>query len=127
MGFDASDIRRGMDVYTRDNVYLGSVLDVRPAATDRERRTPQERANSDAADQSRAQNGELFGPMPTAPLGNSGPSVQSAARAYASSPDSARPLGRGTLTVGRWLGPIGRRTVSLDEVQTVSLERVVLR
>ena len=121
MGFDVRDIRRGMDVYTRDNVYLGSVLEARPGPAFSEQAGAGPRP-----EEASEPNGELLGPMPTAPLGNPAPQQQGAARGYAASPDGARPLGRGTLRVGRWPGP-GVRTISLDEVQTVSLERVVLR
>jgi hypothetical protein len=36
-------------------------------------------------------------------------------------------FGQGAITVGRWWGLIDRRTIALDAVQIVSLERVVLR
>ena len=65
--------------------------------------------------------------MPTQPLGNPGPSTQSAHALYAVQSDGAEPLGRGAIEVGKWWGLVGRRTIPLDAVQTVSLERVVLR
>jgi len=52
---------------------------------------------------------------------------QSASQRYATSPDDARPIGAGAIRVGRWWGLLAQRTVPLDDVQTVSLERVVLR
>jgi hypothetical protein len=122
MSFDRRDIRPAMDVYTRDNVYLGTVLDVIPG--------PQARAGERVAADARqtsAVNGELLGPMPTQTIGNRGPSTQSARADYATDPDAAQPLGKGTLIAGKWWGLIGRRTIPLDDVQSVSLERVILK
>ena len=121
MSFNGHDIRRAMDVYTLDNAYLGTVLAVAAGpASAREQVAPDAR-------QSSAVSGELMGPMPTGPLGNHAPRVQSAANQYATAGPDDQPLGAGTLTVGRWFGPLGRRTIPLGDVQTVSLERVVLR
>jgi hypothetical protein len=36
-------------------------------------------------------------------------------------------LGNGSMVIATLLGMFGRRTIPLDEVQTVSMERVVLR
>jgi hypothetical protein len=122
MSFDRRDIRTAMDVYTRDNVYLGTVLAVIPG--------PQDRAGEPVAAgarQTSAVNGELLGPMPTQTIGNPGPSTQSAHALYAVEPDSAQPLGKGALVAGKWWGLIGRRTIPLDDVQSVSLERVILK
>jgi hypothetical protein len=121
MGFDRRDIRRGMDVYTRDNTYLGNVLEVitGPAMEQRVRVSPDAR-------QSSSMSGELRGPMPTLPLGNRGPINQSARADYATLPDAADLIGAGTLVVGKWWGLRGRRTLSLKLVQSVSLERVAL-
>lgn len=123
MSFDNRDIRPSMDVYTHDNVYLGTVLKIIP-----ERGMPATADQPvDGSTQSSAVSGELMGPMPTMPIGNPGPHTQSARAGYTTQPDSARPLGQGTLRVGKWWGLLGRRTLPLDAVQTVSLERVVLR
>ena len=78
--------------------------------------------------------GESLGPMPTAPLGNWGPTEQSAARRYATVGGRVgHPLGGGRILVRRWLVGLDPRTLwprarwlPLDLVQTVSLERVVL-
>jgi hypothetical protein len=122
VGFDQRDIRRSMDVYTADGVYLGQVLAVQPGpAAERGHRVGED------ARQSSEVNGELLGPMPTAPLGNDGPLNQSAAALYAAVPRGRQPWGDGELVVGRWWGLRGRRRIPLDAVQTVSLERVVLR
>lgn len=121
MSFDSRDIRKNMDVYTFDNVYLGTVLGLSTG-----------HAGADetvgvTARQSSTVNGEMLGPMPTLPLGNQAALKQSASAAYATARDSARPLGHGTITVGKWWGLSGRLTINLRDVQTVSLERVVLK
>lgn len=123
MGFTVRDIRRAMDVYTRDNVYLGTVLEVipGPAAPDGKPELSPEVLQSSAV------NGEWLGPMPTEPLGNRGPANQSARARYAVGQEAAERIGRGALRVGKFGGLVGRRLIPLDAVQTVSLERVVLR
>ena len=119
MTFDARDVRVGMDVFTSDGVYLGTVrrvvfgpLVVRPRPVS-------------SAEGSRV-SGERLGPQPTGPLGNPGPTTQSARQGYASAPDDAVPLGAGTFLVGRLPIPLGWRRIPLRDVQVVSLERVVL-
>src|SRR5690242_15540709 len=119
MSFDRRDIRPAMDVYTRDNVYLGTVRAViagEPA--------PVAEQVPESARQSSAVSGELLGPVPTQTIGNRGPYTQSAGERYATDPDAAQPLGRGAIVVGRWWGLVGRRTIPLDDVLSVSLERV---
>ena len=122
MSFDRRDIRPSMDVYTLDNAYLGTVLKVIPNA-----QTAMAEQVAADAHQGSTVSGELLGPMPTLPIGNFAARVQSASELYATEPDDAKPLGRGTLEVGQWWGVLGHRTIPLDDVQTVSLERVVLR
>jgi hypothetical protein len=119
MSFDSRDIRLGMDVYTLDGVYLGTVRRVWPGPPSLD---PVPTASAEAS----VPHGELLGPMPTAPLGNTAPCVQGAAAGFGSAADDAAPLGHGAIEVGRWWGLLGRRTIPLDAVQTVSLERVVL-
>ncbi|MCZ7575324.1 MAG: hypothetical protein M5U01_42785 [Ardenticatenaceae bacterium] len=120
--FDFRDIRPSMDVYTLDNVYLGTVLGLIPGLpTSGGDQVPRE------ARQSSEINGEMLGPMPTRSIGNRGPHTQSAHELYAVKLNTARPIGMGAIRVGRWWGLVGRRTIPLDAVQTVSLERVVLR
>ncbi len=121
MSFDRRDIRKAMDVYTLDNVYLGTVLDVLrgPPSSFTQTVAPPARETSIV-------NGELLGPMPTQTIGNMGPSKQSAAAAYATAADGAQPLGEGRLVVGHWWGLAGRQTIPLATIQAVSLERVVL-
>jgi hypothetical protein len=120
MSFDDRDIRRSMDVYTLDNAYLGTVLSIRPGPV----RAPAPR--SPAARQSSGVSGELLGPMPTQPIGNLSPLKQSASAGYGTAED-AIPIGAGELVIGSWWGLVGRRVIPLADVQTVSLERVVLK
>ncbi len=110
-----------MDVYTMDNVYLGTVLRIIVDSTTPARPAP------GAAEPGSSVQGELLGPMPTQPIGNPGPTAQSAPARYASTHDTAEPLGAGTILVGKWWGLVERRVISVDLVQTVSMERIVLR
>jgi len=121
MTFDTRDIRVGMDVYTADGSYVGTVRKVLlgPAPSRRPPQVSQREAS--------AVLGELLGPQPTAPLGNPGPEQQSARNAFATSPDDALPLGAGRFAVGRLPVPLGWRWFSLDDVLVVSFERVVLQ
>jgi hypothetical protein len=121
MSFDRSDIRRSMDVFTRDNVYLGTVLAVVEGPA-----PPPEAQVPAPAQQVSAVNGELLGPAPTQTIGNPGPTTQSARAGYATAADAARSVGKGAITVGKWWGLGGRRTIPLDAVQSVSLERVIV-
>jgi len=122
MSFDRRDIRPSMDVYTLDNAYLGTVLAVVPEPA------PQATESTPAPDrETSAISGESLGPMPTQRVGNAGPRTQSARAQYAAQPDDAERLGHGAITVGKWWGLAARRTIPLDAVQTVSLERVVLK
>lgn len=120
MSFDVRDIRVGMDVYSADNVYLGTVRRVLTRPVVQRERVPREF-------QASLLPGELLGPMPTATIGNPGPSTQSARRRFASLPDGAEAIGHGRIIFGRLPLPLGWREVTLDDVLAVSLERVVLR
>lgn len=122
MSFDHRDIRTRMDVYTLDNVYLGPVVTVVPGPVGCE----VERVLEEARQSSKV-NGEMFGPVPTQTGGNPGPKTQSAAALYATEPHDAHSLGQGAIKIGRWWGLIGRRTIPMENVQTVSLERVILK
>ncbi len=122
MSFDHRDIRVSMDVYTLDNAYLGTVINVVPGPP----ALSGEGVLAEAL-QTSVTNGEMFGPVPTQMNGNPGPKTQSAAALYATEPDTASSLGEGSIKVGKWWGLIGRRTIPLSDIQTVSLERVVLK
>ncbi len=122
MGFDIRDIRPSMDVYTLDNAYIGTVLGVVPGETE-----PGSERVPGKARQSSKTDGEMLGPMPTQQLGNRGPRTQSARALYATPPDGATPVGRGAINVGKWWGLAARRLIPMGEIQSVSLERVVLR
>lgn len=122
MSFDRADIRPAMEVYTLDNVYLGTVLAVTPGPPHADP-TPERPATMHSS----AVSGELMGPMPTQSLGNTGPQRQAAGAGYASAGDGAAPLGQGSFTVGKWYGLFGKRSFPLDAVQTVSMERIILR
>lgn len=119
MSFDCRDIRPWMDVYSFDQVYLGIVLQIRRGPAE-----VQERILPDAL-QTSSVSGELLGPMPTQPLGNPAPGNQSASAHYATTPD-AESIGAGELVVGKWRGLLERWVIPIADVQTVSLERVVL-
>ncbi len=119
--FDHRDIRASMDVWTADNYYLGTVRQVTATRTAaRAHMEPSKRREGGFS-------GEMLGPVPTQSLGNTGPVTQAADAAYATNGDGARSLGGGTMTVGHWAGLIKRRSIALDLVQSVSLERITLR
>ncbi len=122
MSFNRRDIRRTMDVYTCDNIYMGTVLAVTDGASvhARESLVPEPAQASEVS-------GEMLGPMPTIPVGNLGPVNQGARAGYATGAGSPDVPGPGSLTAGKWWGLRGRYVIPLDAVQTVSLERVILR
>lgn len=120
-GFDHRDIRVSMDVWTADNNYLGTVRRVTGTRTaTRAHMEPSKRRVGGFS-------GEMIGPVPTQSIGNTGPHTQAAHAAYATNGDGAKSLGGGKLTVGLWAGLIKRRSIALDLVQSVSLERITLR
>ena len=127
MPFDRRDIRPGMDVYTHNNVYLGNILSIQPGLATGDNPIAEGARVKGHPLHGSTSSGELLGPMPTQPLGNRAPIVQSSHAGYAATADNARSLGQGHLTVGKWYGLLGKQIISLDRVQTVSLERVVLR
>lgn len=121
MALDTRDIRVGMDVYTADGVYVGTVRKVSfgPA--------PQRGEPAVAVREVSVVPGELLGPQPTAPLGNPGPETQGARNAFATVRDDALPLGAGRFAVGTLPIPLGWRWFTCDAVLVVSFERVVLK
>lgn len=134
MSLDQRNIRRGMDVFTLDGAYVGTVMWIRQESLAR---------NSPASSVARVQrpsapsfSGESLGPMPTAELGNDGPSTQSPERAYAShllsGSDSAASHPT-ELIVFRWLVWLDPSTlrprlrrIPVSLVQATSLERIIL-
>lgn len=124
MTFDTRDIRVGMDVYTRDGRYLGTVRRLEPGSAQ-----PVQRVATEATTEAPASmiSGELLGPMPTSPLGNPGPTTQTPRYAFGTIPDEAEPLVAGAFWVGKLPVPIGWCRFSIDDVLTVTLERVILR
>jgi len=122
MSLDFQDIRTSMDVYTLDNVYLGTVLRIVAAE-----RPPQREPAAVGAVRHSSVSGESLGPMPTQQLGNPGPRTQSAATGYATAPRQSTSLAPASIVVGKWWGVLGRRVVPLDWVQSVSFERIILK
>ena len=137
MTFDARDLRRGMDTFSADGTYLGTVLWVVSEPVHNALVPADPGAGLVSAPASRsAFSGESLGPMPTARIGNSGPIRQSDAASYASRPrqstaaTTSRPAALivvRLLTALNWstLRPSVRR-IPVSQVQSVSLERIVL-
>ena len=127
VSFDTRDLHRRLDVFARDDVYLGTIVKI--VAADRPAMRPDASGEQEApaARHPSRVSGELLGPMPTASLGNPGPLSQSAAGGYRTEPDGARSLVGGSIVVGRWWGLVGRRTIRLDQILSLSLERVILK
>ena len=131
MSFDDRDVRRGMDVFTLDNVLVGTVVWIRGGRPRQSRTGRAPEAGGQTSDVS----GETLGPMPTTRVGNRGPLTQGAGTRFASRAERVgRALDGAELLVLRTpIGPDLRRyrprlrSVPLTAVQTVSLERVVLR
>lgn len=124
MSFDHRDIRRKMDVYTSDSVYLGNVLRVTGS---RDAAEEHRLEGSEAAGNQDAFSGELMGPMPTRAIGNAGPLNQVKQRAYASRSDGANRMESGMIVAGKYWGLAGRHTIPISAIQTVSMERIILR
>ena len=154
MSFSRRDLRRGVDVFSADNVYLGTVVWVRwegvasasppgpsPVRGGRDQDnlvspplSTRERPGGGASPAPFS--GERLGPMPTAALGNGAPVLQTVSNRYASESDRAtkNDSGRPTeLVIVRslvslnWdtLRPVIRR-VPVELIQLVSLERIIL-
>jgi hypothetical protein len=121
--FRSTDIRRSMDVFGLDGDRIGTVLRVRPGPTSGNN-IPD---NLPFTPDIRIFDGESIGPAPTRAIGNFGPATQAPEHRYGASARSGEPLGTGEMHVGTLLTLFRRRWISLDEVQTVSMERVILR
>ncbi len=122
-GFRTSDIRRKMDVYTLDGVHLGTVTRVFPGDIS----APVAGSGLAGTAGAREFDGEAIGPAPTRSVGNPGPGTQSPENAYGTRAHSGDGLGNGEIEIATIAGLFGRRRLPLSEVQTVALERVVLR
>jgi hypothetical protein len=120
--FRTGEIRPHMDVFTLDGERLGMVIRVIPG----EELPEVERVTTRALQRSEI-DGEQLGPAPTRDVGNTGPTVQSPDNQYGTNALHGDSLGNGSMVIATLLGMFGRRTIPLDEVQTVSMERVVLR
>lgn len=120
--YSTGEIRRQMDVFTLDAVYLGSVLWI---SAERGDHVPPN-LGPDVL-QTSTVDGEMLGPMPTQALGNTGPVSQAARAKYATGATGAESFQSGTLLVGKFHGLLGIRRVSIDDIQTVAMERIVLR
>lgn len=119
-----SDIRPWMDVYTIDGEWLGAVLRVHPGDTS-DSTSGAPFAPHEPASQP---DGESIGPMPTQRYGNSGPARQSPAQHYATDRIDTPSIGTDAqLFIGKYFGLTERRTIPLDAVQTVAMERIILR
>ena len=87
MTFSTRDVRRGMDVFSSDGVFLGSVIHVRHRPAAPTSAYAGLSPHGESPDQ--LFSGESLGPMPTSALGNHGPVSQS--RAVAPLPLDAGP------------------------------------
>lgn len=121
-GFRPSEIRRLMDVYSFDNTYLGSVLWVSGDGVPGNRPEFPEPLR-----QSSRVGGEELGPAPTQSVGNPGPVTQSARRRFGVGEPDQPVIGNGSMLIGHAFGLLGVKRIPLKEIQTVALERVVLR
>jgi hypothetical protein len=122
-GFRTSEIRPRMDVFGLDGVRLGTITKVVPGSV----QAPSAGTDLSGTEGVRTFDGEATGPAPTRSVGNFGPETQAPERRYGANVTAGEPLGAGEIEIGTVFGMFWRRRIPLDEVQTVSLERVVLR
>jgi hypothetical protein len=126
-------IQRGMDVFTLDGAYVGTVVCRSKTAPPPD---PLPMAMESGQRSGNQFSGESLGPAPTASIGNRGPSSQARTAGFGalSADDADEPNGNhGQMVIFRWLvaqqwrrsGPVLRR-LPLDLVQAVSHERVIL-
>jgi hypothetical protein len=111
-----------MEVFTFDGERLGTVLliETGDAGPEGGELLPSVRQESEI-------DGESLGPAPTQAFGNTGPIAQSARNRYAARPPGPRAPGVRSFLVGDWHGLLNRRRIPVDDVQTVSMERIILR
>jgi hypothetical protein len=121
--FRTSEIRRGMDAFGIDGQKIGMVIQVVPG------HVPETEGDGTVPGkpEQRMFDGEAIGPAPTRELGNFGPATQSPENRYGSTAIGGDPLGTGSIQIGTMYSWFGRIWIPLEEVQTVSMERVVLR
>jgi hypothetical protein len=81
VSFDVRDLRLGMDVFSSDGVYLGSVIHVARRPRSDPTLTAAARLKNRATGPSFS--GETLGPMPTTRLGNRGPAHEQEPSDYA--------------------------------------------
>ena len=120
-----------MDVFSADGVYLGTV-----AWIGHQRGQAEPHAATASATSPSTFSGEALGPMPTARIGNDGPSRQTPATAYASGPRSVSTgstRSPAELLVLRMMVSLNWSTfrprvwrLPVSLVQIVALERIIL-
>jgi hypothetical protein len=138
VSFSPRDLHPGLDVFSADNVYLGTVVKVRWEGGGWLRGPSAQPAPATAPSRPLIAgfSGERLGPMPTSGIGNGGPSAQSVSARYASEthePPWSAPPRPAELLIFRCLvsltwktaRPVLRR-IPAELVQLISLERVVL-
>jgi len=147
--FTERDLRRGLDVFSLDNVYLGTVIWIRwdenaftpdpsPVREGGKHAVPVSPLprTGEGLGVGVSFSGERLGPMPTSSIGNSGPVRQASATKYATQtvgPGSARVRRPAELLIFRWLvslnwataRPVLRR-VPAGLIHLISLERIIL-
>lgn len=137
MTFTTRDLRPGTDVFSMDNVYLGTVIRVRWEGSGwlRGGRWASSAA-SPIGEQAAYFSGEHLGPMPTWDIGNGGPTAQSAHAGYACQDDGPpwEPIRQpAELLIFRWLVSLNWATarpvlwrIPAGLIHLASLERIVL-
>src|SRR5690349_1364993 len=131
-------IKRGMDVFTLEGEYVGTVVHVSRTAPPRSPgetppSLPLPIAMERGREGARGFSGESLGPVPTAALGNRGPSTQARVAGFGATSAPAEPPSTGWMLLVRLLvAQQWRRSwpkvqrLPLDLVQAVAHERVIL-
>ena len=121
--FRTTELRPGMDVFRLDGGHIGTVIRVLPGPEHSVAGDP----DHSEAPEHRQFDGESSGPAPTREVGNFGPETQAPENFYGSRTVYGESLGQGEIVVGTFLGMFRRRRISFEQIQTVSMERVILR
>jgi hypothetical protein len=121
--FRTGEIRRSMDVFSLDGEKIGTVIRVLAGPEP----PSSEEASVPGKPQEREFDGEAIGPAPTRAAGNFGPATQSPEHGYGVKATGGESLGDGAMLIGTVYGMFFRKWIPLREVQTVSMERIVLR